>query len=269
MVTEGTRIRDQNRRITPASFVAIVSVAMVLRVVEPVMAHNNEIVNSNILTRVLHLKIGTMTGAAFTIEVDGRQYLISAKHLTGVKDIHEIEIWRKGWHRLQVDVVGIGKGTEDIIVFSADEMLTQTLPVNVGSGRITLGQDVRFLGFPLGLASSYITERGEMRLPLVKAGILIGMKFENNVSRLLVDGHNNKGFSGGPVVFKPMGNGKDVWKIAGVVCAYYAEKVDVKDQKGQIVGSAKVNSGILLATGIESALKLIELNPIGFPVPGK
>ena len=269
MMSEDTQRRNQNRWRMSAIYVVVVTVAMILRVGGPAMAHDYEIVNSNILTRVLHLKVGSMTGTAFTIEVDGRQYLVSAKHLTGEKDIDEIEIWWKGWHRLQVDVVGIGKETEDIIVLSADEMLTQTLPVNVGSGGITVGQDVRFLGFPLGLASGYITERGEIRLPLVKAGVLIGMKFENKISRLLVDGHNNKGFSGGPVVFKPLGDGKDVWKIAGVVRAYYTENVDVKDKMGQIVGSAEVNSGILLATGIESALKIIELNPIGFPVAGK
>ena len=51
------------------------------------MAHDNEIVNANILTRVLHLKIGEMTGTAFTVEVDGRQYLITAKHLTGESGI--------------------------------------------------------------------------------------------------------------------------------------------------------------------------------------
>ena len=228
MVGEETHMGNQNRWKISALFVVVVSVAMVLLVGGPAKAHDNEIVNANILTRVLHLKVGSMTGTAFTIEVDGRQYLVSAKHLTGEKDIDEIEIWRKGWHRLQVDVVGIGKGTEDIIVLSADEMLTQTLPINVGSGGITLGQNVRFLGFPLGLASGYITERGEIRLPLVKAGILIGMKFENNVSRLLVDGHNNKGFSGGPVVFKPLGDGKDVWKMAGVVSGYYTEKCGCK-----------------------------------------
>ena len=248
---------------------AVFCIAMIFQVGGPAVAHDNEIVNANILTRVLHLRVGDMTGTAFTVEVDGRQYFVTAKHLTGEKDIEEIEIWRKGWHRLRVNVVGIGKGMEDIIVLSANEMLTQLLPVNVGSDGITVGQNVRFLGFPLGLALDYMIERGEMRLPLVKAGILSGMKFENKVSLLLVDGHNNKGFSGGPVIFKPLDNGEDVWKIAGVISAYRIEDVDVRDKMGRILGTADGNSGILLATGIESALKLIELNPIGFPVTGK
>ena len=247
----------------------VIIAAMVIQVGGPAMAHDNEIVNANILTRVLHLRVGDMIGTAFTVEVDGRQYLITAKHLTGEKDIANIEIWRKEWHSLQVDVVGIGKGMEDIIVLSADRMLTQSLPINVGSGDIIVGQNVRFLGFPLGIALDYMPERGGVRLPLVKAGILSGVKIEETVSRLLVDGHNNAGFSGGPVVFKPLDNGKDVWKIAGVVSGYRIEGMTVRDKMGRILGSADGNSGILVATGIETALKLIESNPIGFPVAGK
>ena len=127
------------------------------------MAHDNEIVNTNILTRVLHLKIGEMTGTAFTVEVDGRQYLITAKHLTGESGIEELEIWQEGWHKL-------------------------------------------------------------------------------------------------------LGSEKAVWKIAGIISGYQIEGVNVRDQAGRIIGSAEGNSGILVATGIETALKLIETNPIGFPV---
>ena len=252
-----------------ALFLVVVIAGLVFQVESAAMAHDNEIVNANILTRVLHLKVADMTGTAFTVEVDGRQYVITAKHMTGEKGIEEIEIWRKRWHRIKVTVVGIGKGREDIIVLAANEVLTQTLPIDVGSGGITVGQNVRFLGFPLGIALDFMMERGGMRLPLVKGGILSGLKFEKRASWLLVDGHNNGGFSGGPVVFKPLGIGKGVWKIAGIISAYQIENIDVRDTMGQIIGSAEGNSGILIATGIETALKLIELNPIGFLVAEK
>ena len=262
-------MRSQIRWRKSALSAVVVIAVLVVQFEGAAMAHDNEIVNANILTRVLHLKVGDMTGTAFTVEVDGRQYVITAKHLTGEKEVEEIEIWRKRWHRIKVTVVGIGKGREDIIVLAADRALTQTLPIDVGSGRITVGQNIRFLGFPLGIALDYMMERGGMRLPLVKGGILSGIKFENKVSWLLVDGHNNGGFSGGPVVFKPLGTGKEVWKIAGIISGYQIEGVDVRDKMGRIIGSAEGNSGILVATGIETALKLIELNPTGFPVAGK
>ena len=230
------------------------------------MAHDNQIVNANILTRVLHLKVGDKIGTAFTVEVDNKQYLVTAKHLTGDQEIEELEIWRKGWRKINIAVVGFGIDREDIIVFAADRILTQTLPVEVGSGGITVGQNVRFLGFPLGISMDFMEEQGGTRLPLVKGGILSGMKFEDRVSWLLVDGHNNRGFSSGPVVFRSPSDKSEVWRIAGVISGYQIETVNVRDEMGQIVGSAEGNSGILLATGIEAALRLIKSKSIGFPV---
>ena len=241
-------------RMSPLSVFFVVAV-IVFQVGGTVMAHDNQIVNANIMTRVL--------------QVDGRQYLITAKHLTGERDIGEIEIWWEQWRRTKVSVVGMGEGREDIAVLSAKGALTQSLPIEVGSGGITVGQSVRFLGFPLGIAMDFLMEQGSARLPLTKGGILSGLKYENTVSWLLVDGHNNAGYSGGPVVFKPLGNGQELWKIAGVISGYRIEDVDVRDAAGQMIGSAAGNSGILIATGIETALKLIASNPIGFPVAAK
>ena len=248
-----------------ATWMAIAVVA-IMQTGIAAMAHDDQIVNANVLTRVLHLKVGNNTGTGFTVEVDGRQYLITAKHLTGEAQIEELEIWRKGWQKINVDVVGSGIRNEDITVLAADRLLTQTLPVEVGSGGITVGQNVRFLGFPLGFSMDFMEEQGGMRLPLVKGGILSGLKFENKVSWLLVDGHNNGGFSGGPILFRPLGNKEGIWKVAGVISGYHVESVDVKDAMNRTIGSAQGNSGILVATGIETASKLIEANSIGFPV---
>ena len=264
----GAKMNQIVWRMSPLSVFFVVAV-IVFQVGGTVMAHDNQIVNANIMTRVLHLKVGDVIGTGFTIEVDGRQYLITAKHLTGERDIGEIEIWWEQWRRTKVSVVGMGEGREDIAVLSAKGALTQSLPIEVGSGGITVGKSVRFLGFPLGIAMDFLMEQGSTRLPLTKGGILSGLKYENTVSWLLVDGHNNAGYSGGPVVFKPLGNGQELWKIAGVISGYRIEDVDVRDAAGQMIGSAAGNSGILIATGIETALKLIASNPIGFPVAAK
>ena len=264
----GAKMNQIVWRMSPLSVFFVVAV-IVFQVGGTVMAHDNQIVNANIMTRVLHLKVGDVIGTGFTIEVDGRQYLITAKHLTGERDIGEIEISWEQWRRTKVSVVGMGEGREDIAVLSAKGALTQSLPIEVGSGGITVGKSVRFLGFPLGIAMDFLMEQGSTRLPLTKGGILSGLKYENTVSWLLVDGHNNAGYSGGPVVFKPLGNGQELWKIAGVISGYRIEDVDVRDAAGQMIGSAAGNSGILIATGIETALKLIASNPIGFPVAAK
>lgn len=232
------------------------------------MAQVHEIPTSNILDRIVPIKVGDGLGTAFTIEVDGRQYLITAKHITNNQEVEEVEIWIDGWKPLKVKTVGIGKGNEDIIVLATKMMLTGTLDIEVGSGGIALGQNVRFFGYPIGFEKYQLIEG--RNLPLVKAGILSGFKDEEGASWLLVDGHNNGGFSGGPVIFKPLEGNAKKWKIAGVISGYQIEGAVVKDDKtGERIGYAEGNSGILIATAIEVVLKLIKLNPIGDPVKKK
>ena len=109
----GAKMNQIVWRMSPLSVFFVVAV-IVFQVGGTVMAHDNQIVNANIMTRVLHLKVGDVIGTGFTIEVDGRQYLITAKHLTGERDIGEIEIWWEQWRRTKVSVVGMGEGREDI-----------------------------------------------------------------------------------------------------------------------------------------------------------
>src|SRR5260370_14130079 len=56
-------------------------------------------VPSNILQRVFAVKIGSEQGTGFTIEVDGQQYLITAKHLLlSAPSSSVIEVWHdKNW----------------------------------------------------------------------------------------------------------------------------------------------------------------------------
>ena len=235
------------------------------------MAQTNEIPTSNMLYRVLPIKVGNTTGTVFTMEVDGKQYLITAKHVTNHQAVEAVEIWIDGWKPIKVKTVGIGKGNEDIIVLTANMKLSETFDIEIGSGGILLGQDVRFLGFPLGLESGYIPSMKERKIPLVKGGILSGVKSEENASWLLVDGHNNGGFSGGPVIFKSLYEKTEIWKIAGVISGYEPEIPLVMDSKGREIKGLVVlgNSGILVATGIKTAVELIKANPIGYSVKNK
>ncbi len=238
-----------------------------------------EIPTSNILNRILPIRVEVKEestfrineGTVFTIEVDGRQYLITAKHVTNHQAVEVIEIWRNGgWTAVKVKTVGVGKGNEDIIVLAADERLTTTFEIEIGSGGIVLGQNVKFLGFPLDI-EVYMTQAKEWRVPVVKGGILTTIESEKGSSWLLVDGHGNKGFSGGPVIFKPREENTKTWRIAGVISRFEPEILSVIDSTGRKIEGLGVvgNSGIMVATGIEAALKLIKANPIGYLVKEK
>ena len=83
-------------------------------------------------------------------------------------------------------------------------------------------------------------------MPFVKKGIVSCM----SGSRIFLDGHNNPGFSGGPVVFAKA-NGLD-YKIGGVISGYKASKNPVVDPK-RIPSYAHVyeNTGIVIAEDIK------------------
>ena len=42
-------------------------------------------ITTNVLQRTFHLKYGANSGTCFTIDIDGRQYVVTARHV--VKDI--------------------------------------------------------------------------------------------------------------------------------------------------------------------------------------
>jgi len=66
-----------------------------------------QVPTSNVLYRVLKIRTATATGSAFTIEVDGKQYLITARHLlNGFGNAGEIELWSEGrWSKARARAI--------------------------------------------------------------------------------------------------------------------------------------------------------------------
>ena len=61
------------------------------------IANAQNMVPSNILTRVFSLKVGDERASGFTIEVDGKQYLITARHaLESLPAAKRLEVFRDG-----------------------------------------------------------------------------------------------------------------------------------------------------------------------------
>ena len=223
-------------------------------------------VTTNILQRTFRIK-STDPGTCFTIDVDNRQYIITARHVVkGLVGQSTVKIMQEGkWKNLQVKLVGHSKGEVDISVLAAEFQISPTHPLNPTAAGMILGQDIYFLGFPYGLMSDVGVLNRNFPLPLVKKGIVSMVEFSEGF--ILLDGHNNPGFSGGPVVFRRDNRGND-FSIAGVVSGYrYAREPvyenEEQEQKESPIGYHKSNTGIIVASSIKYALDLISQNPIG------
>jgi S1-C subfamily serine protease len=203
-----------------------------------------------------------MSGTAFTIDVDGRQYLVTAKHVVpDSSSASSLNVFQSGsWVPLPVSFVGATADDEDITVLAAAQQLTDpTLPVSPTMDGLIYGQDVFFLGFPYDISPNLLFGGGGFPTPYVRKAIVAGTDRES----LILDGHNNPGFSGGPVCFlRP--NERDV-RIAAVISAFQAVPEPVYDQKGNpTMLSYLYNTGLVVAHNIQHAIEIIESNPIGF-----
>lgn len=213
---------------------------------------------TNVLYRTFFIK-GVQYGTAFTIDVDGTEYLVTAKHLLDTTaDKVELQIFHdKKWLHGIATVVGHGKGEIDISVLRIASRLTPPgFDVIPSMGDIALGQDVFFLGFPFKMWGDVGSFMGGLPCPFAKKGALSFVNTEGT-QILYVDAINNEGFSGGPLFFYPLGKPNEL-RIAGVVSKYRVEHEPVLDEQGdQTTMTVPYNTGFLVAYSIRHALELI------------
>lgn len=219
-------------------------------------------VTTNILQRTFHIQNDEITGTCFSVDVEGKRYLITAGHV--VESIDEsgvLEVsYKRNWVPLQVEVVGHGKEDIDVAVLAPEDVFGATHSLNLTMGHLRLGEDVYFLGFPYGLSMQVETKLNSgFPLPLVKKATVSALQFGGKP--LLLDGHNNVGFSGGPVARRGTREGQTV---IGVVAGYEADTESVRDEHGnETPYTYATNTGIVIAHDIKHALDMIRANPIG------
>lgn len=222
-------------------------------------------VTRKILQRTFLIKYEGKTGTCFTIDVRGKRYLITAKHVvSSIRDDAEVCISHNGGCLpLRVRLVGHGAGDIDVTALAPQELFGASHPLKATTEGLTLSEDIYFLGFPYGLRMEVSKELNEgFPLPLVKKAVVSALGLGD--SPILLDGHNNPGFSGGPVVRRGT---KDEQTVIGVVSSYQNHRRKVCDENGnETLYTYDTNTGIINVHDIRHALEIIETNPIGIPV---
>ena len=218
---------------------------------------------SNAIQRVYNIAFEDGGGTCFLVDVDHRQYLITAEHVVrGFKDGDYIEIYYNGgWVKIHPKLIG-HHATADVSVLTLPEYLSGH-PMEASVVDMTYGQDVYFLGFPYDFRdekNSLINRN--FPIPLIKKAIVSALLFgEKEGDYFLLDGYNNPGFSGGPVIFRSPKSRN--WKVAGIISGFHnvEEPTFFEDEPTNRV--IRVNTGIILAYSICNALGIIKNNPNG------
>ena len=216
------------------------------------------------LQRTFRVRCGNECGTCFTIDVDGKRYLVTAKHLAhGIEGRGGVEIWHDGaWKHLSVELVGHGKDDVDMTVLAPQQLFGGGYPIAAHKG-YTLGENVYFLGFPFGLGSEVGELNSEFPIPWVKSGVVSA--FDSATGMVCLDGHNNPGFSGGPVVRDDV---SDV-QILAVVAGYRYDRrtvLDVAGREGPY--TYDLNTGIVIAYDSRHITQIVSNNPVGLPTAG-
>ena len=209
-----------------------------------------------------YLKVSNGTGTAFLVSYKGKQYYVTARHMFDNpinKQNITVKIFKDSvWNSVNGILFVSDTIKIDVAVIQIDSSLYSKRAVEISNPPvILLGDNGYFFGFPMGYYSSDISNANTgFPFPLMKGVILSGIFNQKGISRLFLDGHNNKGFSGGPVIFidrySPQ---KNKWFIAGVISGYYIEKIPQKDRT-ELIG----NSGIIDVISISHVIKIIERN---------
>lgn len=113
-------------------------------------------ITTNALSRTFHLRHAGQTATGFLIDIESRQYLVTAKHFVpDVANIVILEIFHDAaWKQVPAQLVGHGEGEIDISVLALSQlMVANDYTLKPDMGGIVLGQEAFFLGFPYGLFS--------------------------------------------------------------------------------------------------------------------
>jgi hypothetical protein len=206
----------------------------------PIAMAQSAQVTTNVLFRVLMVRSQVDRGTIFSIDVDQREYWITAKHiLTGAQhppfgsiaeksvtlSVLDPDASQEKWLPETFSVIDPGKDIDIVVLAPATPILKAPIPsLPAESVGASFGGDCEFLGYPtrIGGAWRIKVSGSQYWMPFIKHCTISG-KFVEPMDYWVLDGINNGGFSGGPVVFLT----GPAQKIMAVISGYQTEPADV------------------------------------------
>ncbi len=217
-------------------------------------------ITASVIHRVFMIRLGESVGTGFTIDVEGRQYLVTANHV--VKSLGNddgIDIFSHGaWSSHEVQLVGHADELDISVLAVTTRLTPPNLAMEPTFAGLVYGQDTYFLGFPYGFTGRFVLGDSGYPLPFVKKATVSLL----DGPTLILEGHNNPGFSGGPVVFTHPE--RNEYRVAAVISSYRYVEEPVYDGPQDTGLRYQYNTGLVIAHSIEPALDLIRANPIGY-----
>lgn len=208
-------------------------------------SQNSTMITNHIISRTNQVKFNNATGSCFIFDHNNKQYFITAKHvIQNMKDNDTIELFHNNnWNKYNTKLIG-HSNKSDISVFAIPKFLDKSSEIEASSNEMIYSQEVFFLGYPYGLQQTLPNVNSEFPIPFVKKGILSNLQIEKDFKILFLDGINNPGFSGGPIVYhnKKM----DKFYLGGIISGYRLEKRNITQKNIELDFQYSTNTGIII-----------------------
>ena len=214
-------------------------------------------INKDIIQSVYRIRYKTELGTCFQSSISEKQYLVTAKHIFSDKNHSDsiyFEIFHDNiWNSFKGKLLTHVNGNIDIAVIELNvATFYRTTNIEIAKSEETFAsQDCFFLGFPYNLYSDVSKNNDSFPVPFIKKAIFsLFTGNESSEKIYYLDGHNNPGFSGGPVVSNIISENK--FKICSIISAYLVQSNKL-EKTTLIYGE---NSGIIVSY---SALYITEI----------
>lgn len=198
---------------------------------------------SDIMLNTFKIKTTKGTATAFVVMFQNSPYLVTARHTfpntTKYGEQVSFHILYDSVYSKYNGKIRFHKDTSvDIAIMAVDNFKPKLTPFPL-THEIGLGQEVLFFGFPY---NTFYTRAFGHSLPFIKHATISAIGDDT----FFLDGINNPGFSGGPIVVR---DSEQRLCIAGVVTAYHPEYNFIEDVDKKKSDSLKYhfNSGIIYA----------------------
>ncbi len=208
------------------------------------------------------MKYNGQRATTFLIDKDSINYFVTAKHALQNPKYGQkltIEIYQDSvWKTLTGNVYFNQLNDVDIALIEPEGLDFVESGISLKEIRTIIGDEGYFLGFPYGLSSMDKENiNAGFPFPLVKKAVFSGTTTNNGIQTFFLDGHNNPGFSGGPVLFKDrFKNGDNKYHLIAIISAYINQENELITPFGKL--KYKENSGIIIAIGKKQIDEIIE-----------
>ena len=219
---------------------------------------NQPKLTSNILCRVFCIgnEHGSQVGTGFAIEVNNRQFLVTADHVAQACEYRPSILLKNNdqWvpYKTTWELTFNDQESDVAVLEPATQICSPDLHITLGAAGLAFGTVGFALGFPGVIDVAHLANQpwgteGQPRLPL-PLHTLVPIYLPDSGKDIYCSGYLTPGYSGGPII-APKENVNNGWMIVGVC---------TKLTQAPVGGNAQIPTGVLVAANIHPILTKLE-----------